>query len=64
MHCAILHDTIEDTKFNYDKVKELFGEKIANGVLALTKDESLPTKNEMMLDSLERIKKQPKEVWQ
>jgi (p)ppGpp synthase/HD superfamily hydrolase len=31
--------------------------------MALTKDESLPDKTSMMLDSLERIKAQPKEVW-
>ncbi|TCI85457.1 HD domain-containing protein [Tenacibaculum sp. M341] len=63
MHCAVLHDTIEDTDFNYNKAKEIFGEQIANGVAALTKNESLSSKKEMMLDSLERIKKQPKEVW-
>ncbi|TPN86807.1 HD domain-containing protein [Aquimarina algicola] len=63
MHCAVLHDTIEDTDFDYAKAKQLFGEKIADGVSALTKNESLPGKQEMMIDSLERVKKQPKEVW-
>jgi (p)ppGpp synthase/HD superfamily hydrolase len=63
MHCAVLHDTIEDTDFDYTKAKELFGEKIADGVAALTKNESMDSKREMMIDSLERIKSQPKEVW-
>ena len=63
MHCAILHDTIEDTNFDFNKAKELFGEEIAKGILALTKNEQLSNKEKMMIDSLERIKKQPKEVW-
>lgn len=63
MHCAILHDSIEDTDFDYDQVNELFGRQIADGVSALTKNESFPGKKEMMLDSLSRIKQQPKEVW-
>ena len=37
--------------------------EVANGVLALTKDETLTTKREKMLDSLHRIKQQPQEVW-
>lgn len=61
--CALLHDTIEDTEVTFDKVKDLFGEQIANGVSALTKNTSLENKNEQMTDSLFRIKQQPKEVW-
>jgi len=63
IHCAILHDTIEDTDFDFHKTKELFGGKVAHGVQALTKNETLATKQEMMVDSLLRIKLQPKEVW-
>ena len=58
---AILHDTIEDTPATYEELKENFGEKIANGVFALTKN-SLLDKKDQMKDSLERIKKQPKEI--
>ncbi|MBQ8425205.1 MAG: bifunctional (p)ppGpp synthetase/guanosine-3',5'-bis(diphosphate) 3'-pyrophosphohydrolase [Clostridia bacterium] len=58
---AIMHDTIEDTTATYDEVKESFGKKIADGVMALTKNESLE-KEKQMRDSLERIKKQPKEI--
>ena len=61
--CAILHDTVEDTVYTYENVKTTFGEQVANGVIALTKNEQLASKEAMMRDSLERIKKQPKEVW-
>lgn len=61
--CAILHDTIEDTSQTYQKVKDLFGHDVADGVAALTKNTTLADKREMMLDSLQRIKAQPKEVW-
>jgi (p)ppGpp synthase/HD superfamily hydrolase len=61
--CAILHDTIEDTEVTYEELQKEFGKAVANGVMALTKNETLATKREQMIDSLERIKKQPKEVW-
>lgn len=63
MKCAVLHDTIEDTEQSYDDIKKLFGEAVANGVMALTKNEQLESKKKMMTDSLNRIKQQPKEVW-
>lgn len=58
---ALLHDTIEDTNTTYSEVEEKFGEDIAKGVLALTKDESLPH-DQRMKDSLRRIKEQSVEV--
>lgn len=61
--CAVLHDSIEDTAYSFEDVKKLFGAEVANGVLALTKNEQIESKEEQMLDSLSRIKKQPKEVW-
>ncbi|TNE48150.1 MAG: bifunctional (p)ppGpp synthetase/guanosine-3',5'-bis(diphosphate) 3'-pyrophosphohydrolase [Deltaproteobacteria bacterium] len=61
--CALLHDTIEDTDVTYEDVHSEFGLAIADGVLALTKDKNLPTKQEQMEDSLHRIVEQPKEVW-
>lgn len=63
IQCALLHDIIEDTRFSFDDIKKEFNEQVANGVLALTKDESLLTKQDMMIDSLNRIKEQPYEVW-
>jgi len=61
--CAILHDTIEDTEVTYEELLEEFGKEVANGVMALTKNETLATKREQIIDSLERIKEQSKEVW-
>ena len=61
--CAMLHDTIEDTTFDYEKVNDLFGGQVASGVLALTKNENIADSFEKMRDSLSRIKQQPIEVW-
>lgn len=61
--CAMLHDTIEDTSTTYQEIDRLFGEAVAKGVMALTKDKTLETKSAQMLDSLKRIREQPKEIW-
>ena len=61
--CALLHDAIEDTDTTYDKIQNEYGNEVANGVLALTKNKDLPSKMEQMEDSIGRIKAQPKEVW-
>jgi len=39
---AVLHDTIEDTRTDYDDIAEEFGEEIAGWVAALTKNKTLP----------------------
>ncbi len=61
IQCAILHDTIEDTDTNYDELKDIFGNEVAEGVQALTKNENLQ-KNEQMSDSLRRIKLHSREI--
>jgi (p)ppGpp synthase/HD superfamily hydrolase len=61
--CAVLHDTIEDTELSYEEIHKRFGAQVANGVLALTKDNKISGKDEKMTDSLQRIKLQPQEVW-
>ncbi len=61
--CALLHDAIEDTPTTYAEVAELFGGAIADGVSALSKNSTLPSKSAQMEDSLSRIKQQPQEVW-
>lgn len=61
MQCALLHDTIEDTEVKYEDVARVFGQQVADGVLALTKDFELP-KEEQMADSLKRILEQPAAV--
>ena len=53
--CALLHDSVEDTDVTAQLVKDKFGDAVATGVAALTKNESLP-KLESMQDSLARIK--------
>lgn len=63
INCAILHDTVEDSPVSITDIKTQFGDSVANGVAALTKNESLGDKKSQMLDSLERICSQPKEVW-
>jgi (p)ppGpp synthase/HD superfamily hydrolase len=60
--CAILHDSIEDTEVTHAVVAEAFGAAVADGVLALSKDPTLP-KDQQMDDSLRRIRTQPKAVW-
>ena len=60
---ALLHDVIEDCAVSYDELKKEFGKRVADGVLALSKskDKSID-KLKRMKDSIERIKKQPKEI--
>ncbi len=63
VQCALLHDVIEDTPATFDDVAANFGLAVAQGVLALTKDATLPSKTMQMSDSLARIRQQPQEVW-
>ena len=60
--CALLHDTIEDAGVSEEEIRGTFGDAVAKGVRALTKDESLP-KERQMTDSLERIRRLPFEIW-
>ena len=60
--CAILHDCVEDQNVDHRDLVSHFGKSIADGVLALSKDQNIP-KSEAMTDSLARIKKQPLSVW-
>lgn len=60
--CAILHDSIEDQGITHAELTKRFGLAVADGVQALSKNDSL-TKAEAMTDSLARIRAQPREVW-
>jgi (p)ppGpp synthase/HD superfamily hydrolase len=62
MQCAMLHDTLEDTGTRYGELKEAFGESVASGVLALSKNGKLAG-GLQLADSLQRIRLQPSEVW-
>ena len=59
---ALLHDTIEDTTTTLEELDTHFGNAVAEGVMALTKNEGLP-EEQQTLDSLTRIKQLKKEVW-
>ena len=61
IQCALLHDVIEDTEVGQNELKENFGDKILSGVLALSKNNSID-KDKRMEDSINRIKKQGKEI--
>jgi len=60
--CALLHDTVEDTNVTLDEIRARYGDAVAAGVSALTKNDKLETKPEQMTDSLHRIKEQPREI--
>lgn len=62
MQCALLHDSVEDAGVKPETLRAEFGERVAAGVQALTKDDAVP-KPERMADSLRRIRLQPREVW-
>jgi len=61
--CAMLHDTIEDTDFSFEKIRDLFGKQVANGVKSLSKDITIKDKLVQMQNSLSKIKQEPKEIW-
>ncbi len=63
VQAALLHDTIEDTSCDYASIKELFGQSVADGVQALSKNPEAGDKKAQMQDSLARIRLQPKEIW-
>lgn len=62
VQCALLHDVLEDTEVGYPQLVAVFGERVADGVRALTKDGGMD-KAAAMADSLARIREQPREVW-
>ena len=63
IQCALLHDTMEDAGISYNEICEIFGQRVADGVDALSKRDMFGTQKESMIDSLQRIKTQPIEVW-
>ena len=63
VQCALLHDVIEDAGISYEKLAAEFGSEVAQGVLALSKNDDLESKQEQMQDSLLRVKEQPREIW-
>lgn len=62
MQCALLHDTLEDTRVRYEELQQKFGQAVADGVLALTLNKRLPRPAQMP-ECLERIQAQRAEIW-
>ena len=62
MHCAILHDVVEDQAVAPATLAAMFGQPVADGVAALSKDRAVP-KHDAIGDSLRRIRLQPHAVW-
>ena len=60
--CALLHDTVEDTDTGLGELQEIFGDAVAAGVSALTKNKAIPSRKAMS-ESLSRIQTLPQEVW-
>jgi len=58
---ALLHDVVEKSDVTVKSIRKDFGQAVAEGVAAMTKNESLP-KNEQLRDSLTRIQRQPREI--
>ena len=63
---ALLHDTVEDTAVTSEQLREQFGSTVADGVFALTKDETVEradhSKREETLIALSKLVKAPKYV--
>lgn len=59
---ALLHDVIEDTETSYKELEDAFDKRIADAVLALSKDKRIDEKTDRMKNSLERILRLEKEV--
>ena len=53
---AALHDTVEDTKTTIEDISKTFGPHVAEGVAALTKNKSESSNENVLADSLTRIK--------
>jgi (p)ppGpp synthase/HD superfamily hydrolase len=60
---ALLHDVVEDTEVSLEQLRERFGDAVADGVSALSKNPAVGDKPAQMRDSLARIRAQPHEVW-
>lgn len=59
---ALLHDVLEDTPTTFEELSNEFGIEIAKAVAALSKNSEISKENRM-IDSLNRIKELQKEVW-
>jgi (p)ppGpp synthase/HD superfamily hydrolase len=63
VQAALLHDVVEDTPITVAQLRARFGDAVAEGVAALSKDPRVGDKPAQMRDSLDRIRTQPVEIW-
>lgn len=54
---GLLHDIIEDTKYDYDYLKDKYGLKIANNVLALSENKKISSFIDRKKEFIERVDK-------
>ncbi len=52
---ALLHDVLEDTDVTISELIEEFGDEVASGVEALSKDPEITSKKQQMADSINRL---------
>lgn len=55
VYIGYLHDIIEDTNYSYDDLLSKYGKKIADGVLALSEDQSIENYIERKKKFLEKL---------
>jgi (p)ppGpp synthase/HD superfamily hydrolase len=63
LQAALLHDVLEDTDRQADEIEARFGKPVADGVRALTKNAGIESRTERLAENLERIRRQPWEIW-
>ncbi|MBZ4683311.1 MAG: hypothetical protein PWP46_682 [Fusobacteriaceae bacterium] len=59
---ALLHDILDNTKTNFNELKEYFGIQVATTVLAITKDKTINEKEESLKNNIKRINSTFKEA--
>ena len=61
---AVLHDTIEDTQTSYDELAKAFGREVADVVLEVTDNKSLPKaeRKQLQIDHAPRLSREAKLV--
>jgi (p)ppGpp synthase/HD superfamily hydrolase len=62
VQCALLHDVVEDTKVSKGKVKQVFGEEVADGVLLLTKNKKIKNKEKRFSEHIAQLLDAPQVI--
>ena len=57
-----LHDIIEDTKYTYNDLLEIFDKKIADGVAILTEDKKIVDYKERKMNFISNLRNAPKNI--